>query len=264
MKRLSFVSLCLLALLAITNQSCHKDPEPAPEPCVLSKIQSRYDTLERFVYNEAGQLVTHILSDFTYKLQYNGAGQLVRVLYSYALDQSAREFEITLTHANDGKTVVIRVPSSPLPNVEEHTAELNDNGQLLSYSIPDGSNRIVHRYEYNGDGDLLKRFYAAVTPTGTSEGLWYTNENFDGKPNPYFTSKSLRMYFQLIHREPVSRHNFLLTKHYDGNGEVYRTDTRTYAYNGQGQLVSQSVQIMDKTFLDVPLSYDLAYTYYCP
>jgi YD repeat-containing protein len=185
-------------------------------------------------------------------------------LYSYALDQSAREFEITLTHSNDGKTVVIRMPPSTLPGPEEHTAELNDNGQLLSYSIPDGSNRIVHRYEYNGDGDLLKRFYAAVTPTGTSEGLWYTNENFDGKPNPYFASKSLRMYLQLIGREPVSRHNFLLTKHYDGNGEVYRTDTRTNAYNGQGQLASQSVQIKDKTFSNVPLSYDLAYTYYCP
>ncbi len=222
------------------------------------------DTLEVFAYNGAGQLVTHTQGNFTYKLQYDGTGQLVRVLYSYAVDQPGREFEMTLTHSNDGKTVVIRMPDPFSPTPEEHTAELDDNGQLIRYIIPEGSNRMVSRYEYNQDGDVLKRFQAYVTPTDTMESLWLSNENFDDKPNPYFTSRSLRMYRQLIRCEPVSRHNALLTKSYGANGEVDWTNTRINAYNGQGQLVSQSVRVEDKSLSDIPINYELGYTYRCP
>ncbi len=219
------------------------------------------DTLDVFEYNEAGQLVKHAQGNFIHRLQYDGDGQLVRVMYTYTDMQSVREHEMTLTYSNGGKTVVIRMPASSLSAPEEHTVELDDNGQMIRYIIPQGSDRIVRRYEYNADGDLLKHFYAYVTPTNVMESLWTTHENFDGKPNPYFTSKSLRMYWQLVRGEPVGRHNSLLTKEYGGDGEVDWTTTRTNAYNDKGELVSQSGRLEGPSY---SLHYDLGYTYRCP
>jgi YD repeat-containing protein len=244
---------CVVLLSALP--ACRKDWETDPKLCVLGEVRGfAGEVLERFEYDQTGQLVKYTLDDLSYRLQYNDGGQLASVVESGPdPEQPDFEREFTLQYANDGKTVVVTKPVSFASRSYKYTIELDQKGQLLRYTGDEDGHQVAWRFEYDGTGNLVRSFYAQDTP----EHLVYEQDSFDGKPSPYYTPASLRMFMQLVFGKAISRHNALVIRHYDREGTTVdwtRTDVNTY--NDRGYLVSQKGEVAG-------FGYAVAYGYTC-
>jgi YD repeat-containing protein len=228
--------LCWVLVLAALP-ACRRDRETDPKLCVLTEVRGLAgEVLERFEYDPAGQLVKYTLDGFQYRLRYNEAGQLAGVTESgLNLDGQEFEREITLQYADGGKTVLVTKPSDAA-RPYAYTITLDGQGQLLRYAGDEDGRQSAWRYEYNEAGDVVRGFSTQDGP----EHLAYDQESFDGKPSPYYTPESLRMFMQLVFGKAISRHNPIVTRHYNPEGSaVDWTRTDVYTYNDRGYLVGQ-------------------------
>jgi YD repeat-containing protein len=235
--------------------ACRKDLETDPKLCVLTEVRGfAGDVLEQFEYNLAGQLVKYTLDGLQYRLRYNEAGQLASVVESGpSSDEPEFEREIILQYAIGGRTVVVTKPASIAARPYEYTIELDKQGQLLRYAGDEDGHKSAWRYEYNDAGNVVRGF----TTQDEREHLAYEQESFDGKPSPYYTPESLRMFMQLVFGKAISRHNPLITRHYNQEGTAVdwtRTDVNTY--NDRGYLVGQQGDIAG-------FGYTVSYGYTC-
>jgi len=209
------VAACLYSLMFLAAlAACRKDRETDPRRCVLSAVRGfQGDVLERFAFDKEGRLVEYTLDGSRYRLRYNEAGQLVDVLESgVGAEQVAFERETTLHYAGDGKTVVVRKQIESAPAPREYTAELGEKGQLLRYTGDENDRRVSRRYEYDEAGNVVRSF----SVDDASEHLVFEQDQFDGKPSPYYAPESLRTFMQLVFGKAISPHNPLVTRHYDG------------------------------------------------
>lgn len=245
--------LYFLVLLAALT-ACRKDRETDPKHCVLSSVRGfQGDVLERFAFDPGGQLVEYTLDGSRYRLRYNEAGQLVGVLESgVGADQVAFEREITLHYAGDGKTVVVRKAIESAPGLHECTAELGEKGRLLRYTGDENGRRVSRRYEYDEAGNVVRSF----SSRDASEHLVFEQDQFDGKPSPYYAPESLRTFMQLVFGKAISPHNPLVTRHYDQAGSPEWTRTDLNAYNDRGFLARQQGNFAG-------FEYALEYVYTC-
>jgi YD repeat-containing protein len=245
---------CVVLLLAALP-ACRKDRETDPKRCELTAVRGfAGEVLERFEYNQAGRLVKYTLDGLSYRLQYNDAGQLASVVESGRTpEQLAFEREITLQYRDNGRTVVVTKPVQFASRPYQYTIELDQKGQLLRYAGDEDGRGTTWRYEYDDAGNMVRSFHAQGLP----EHLAYEQDSFDGKPSPYYGPESLRTFMQLIFGKAVSRHNPLVTRHYNRDGSAVEwTRTDVNAYNDRGYLVSQQGEVAG-------FGYAVSYLYTC-
>jgi hypothetical protein len=241
--------------------ACQRDREVKPSLCRLTQVKGYQDmVLESYQYNSKDQLVEHIFGDLVAQLHYNSSGQLIRIVYSD--NTNPNPLELTLTYSNNGRSVLIKnlQPSHPVLD-EEYTAELDEKGQLLSYSTRhiETNKTYADLYEYDQAGNLLKATHRMDDLLGQMvEWVSYEQENFDDAYSPYFTSEGLRMYKQLSNGTPVSRHNALTVRHYRTDGTPEKLEEVDYEYNQQGYLSKRTSDL----FWGIPTS--TTYVYNCP
>lgn len=259
--RKTTTGVCIFLLLLMILPSCQRDREVKPTLCRLTQLKGdQNNVIESYQYNEKGQLV-EVVGDMVTRLYYNSAGQLIRIARSNPTIPSAQG-ELTLAYSNNGRSVLIKYSPPLHPALaEEYTAELDEKGQLLSYSTYQiqMDKTYADLYAYDQAGNLLKATHRMEDLPGQMvEWVSYEQENFDDAYSPYFTSESLRMYKQLSNGTPVSRHNALTVRHYRINGSVEKVEEVDYAYSPQGYPSKRTNHLP----WGVPIS--AFYTYHCP
>ncbi len=127
--------------------------------------------LESYQYNEKGQLVEHAMGDLLALLHYNSSGHLIRIVYSNST--TSAQGEHTLTYSNSGRSVLIKDTQPLYPALaQEHSAEFDEKGQLLSYSTRDiqTGKASAKLYAYDQVGKLLKAPHGGSTRTACGLG----------------------------------------------------------------------------------------------
>lgn len=252
--RRTFAANLYFLLLLVALAACRKDRETDPRRCVLSAVRGfQGDVLERFSFDQEGRLVAYTLDGLQYRLRYDEAGRLAGALESgVGAEGVAFEREITLHYVADGKTVVVRKQIESAPAPREYTAELGEKGRLLRYTGDENGHRVSRRYEYDEAGNVVRGFSAQ----DASEHLVFEQDQFDGKPSPYYAPESLRTFMQLVFGKAISPHNPLVTRHYDQAGALDWTRTDLNTYDDQGFLVRQQGNFAG-------FEYALEYAYTC-
>lgn len=207
----SNIFLSYFILFAIL-MSCKKDKASQSEGQLLKRATSTSivgSKIDSFIYdikNQLSQIKSVDGQDYDKKVEYDGAGAISKVTYSF---QSSDNYSFTFRRNTIGQIVKkIATPSPGFNFAYNQSYSYNSSGQVASdttYYQQSDSILYYYLFKYDNKGNIIEDHFMNLANVNNQGKTTYS---YDSSPNPFF-SQDMNNYFVSNIHTYLSRNNII-------------------------------------------------------